>query len=558
MEIDIQLTAAPFPWRCPPPSGASHGAWVEFRGIVRGEEKGAPIAALDYEAYVPMAEREMRRIIEEIAQRQPCLAVHVIHRIGTVLAGEPAVYVGIAGRHRMEAFAFLDEFMVRLKQDVPIWKQRALTSAQLRKAKLGRTEGGAPTGRRSRPATTRGVPKAAPPAAAAEVLALLRQLCRPLKPERVPLADALGRVLRKTARAPEDQPAFDRSSVDGYAVRLVDSTSAFRIVDEIRAGDWKPRALRQGQAVRIATGAAAPSEDLRVVMKEDAEVRGDTLTLLRREAHRNLRFRGEDARLGQELIAAGTVLQPGSLALLASLGCAEPLVTRLPRVLHLATGNELVSPDQKPGRGQIRDSNSTLVRAFLAPRGIAPLQRRVTEDQASVKAELDRARLEFDLLLISGGASVGDHDFTRGLLEEAGFAIHVSKTTARPGKPLIVARRGRTLAFGLPGNPLAHYVCLNLFVSTALDAWAGRPDPGLFHTGTLAADLTGADPARETFWPAEWRLEQGQVALTPLPWRSSGDLTSLAKANALIRVAPGTKGLARGCQIEFARAERIA
>ena len=128
MEIEIQLTNAPIAEQLPPPSATSLGAWVGFRGVVRGEENGQPIAALEYEAYLPMAEREMRRIIEEIARCQACLFVRVVHRIGVIPVGQAAVYVGVAGRHRAEAFALLAEFMDRLKQDVPIWKRRALST----------------------------------------------------------------------------------------------------------------------------------------------------------------------------------------------------------------------------------------------------------------------------------------------------------------------------------------------------------------------------------------------------------------------------------------------
>jgi molybdopterin synthase catalytic subunit len=128
MEIEIQLTNAPIAEPLPPSAVTGVGAWVEFRGVVRGEENGQPIAALEYESYAPMAEREMRRIIEEIARRQPCLFVRVIHRIGVIPVGETAIYVGVAGRHRAEAFALLAEFMDRLKQDVPIWKRRALSN----------------------------------------------------------------------------------------------------------------------------------------------------------------------------------------------------------------------------------------------------------------------------------------------------------------------------------------------------------------------------------------------------------------------------------------------
>ena len=540
MEIEVQLTHEPIAQQRPPPD-ATVGAWVEFRGVVRGEEEGQPIAALEYEAYSAMAEREIRRLLTELSADKPCQAARVIHRLAIVPVGEAAIYVGIAGRHRAEAFALLAGFMDRLKQDVPIWKRRSLREVP---------QPGIP----SPPAARQGEAHSA-----SEVLALLRTLYRPLTAERIHLEHAAGRVLREPVRAAEDQPAFDRSSVDGYAIRLDDTAKTFRIVDEIRAGDWKPRSLQPGETVRIATGGALPRDGLQVVMKEDVEVAGSVVTVRRRSDERNIRHRGEDARAGQELVSAGTVLTPGALGLLASVGCVRPIVTRLPRVLHLATGNEIIPPDRTPERGQIRDSNSTLVRAFLGQWGITPMQVRLPEDEARARVEIRNLESnldQVDLLLFSGGASVGEHDFTRRLLEEAGFTIHVSKTTARPGKPLIVAQRGESLAFGLPGNPLAHFVCLNLYLRAALGAWLVQTVEAPFLTGELASDLATDANARETFWPARWSFGEGVATLTPLRWRSSGDLTALATANALLRVPAGTQRLQRGSRVEFVRTER--
>ena len=148
---------------------------------------------------------------------------------------------------------------------------------------------------------------------------------------------------------------------------------------------------------------------------------------------------------------------------------------------------------------------------------------------------------------------MGEHDFTQRLLESFGFTIHVSKTTARPGKPLIFAQGRDCFAFGLPGNPLAHYVCLNLYGRALLEGLAGCSvaSPSNFHTGVLATDFTADANSRETFWPARWALDAGAVQLTPLSWSSSGDLTALATANALVRVTSGAQCWERGRQVEF-------
>jgi molybdopterin molybdotransferase len=532
MNIEIELTKGPIPTVIPQQPPQACGAWAEFRGFVRDQENGERIVALEYEAYSPMAESQMRRILEDISSRHACVWARVIHRTGVVAVGEAAIYVGIAGKRRAEVFALLAEFMDRLKQDVPIWKTRALAALE------SDTDGMASS-------ASRGMHSAA------EVIRLVQERCSPLEGEPAPLSDALGRVLRQAVIAPEPQPAFDRSGVDGYAVRVDDQRSRFQVVDEIRAGEWKPRALRIGEAVRIATGGAMPSHGLQVIMKEDVRVENGTVALLGRDSTANIRFRGEDARAGQELVSSGTVLQPGTLALLASVGCVQPLVTRLPRVLHISTGNEIVGAEQEPALGQIRDSNSILVRAFLKQWGIAPEQERVGEDEEAIWRTLEDRTGRVDLLLVSGGASVGEHDFTRRLLERAGFDIRVSRTNARPGKPLIIAQRGRNLAFGLPGNPLAQFVCLNLYVRTALEAWSGQTSRSGFGKGILKDDLEPGATKRETFWPAYCQIRDGRPEASPLRWSSSGDLTALCSANALIHVARGKQKLPSGSEIEF-------
>ncbi|MCU0787877.1 MAG: molybdopterin molybdotransferase MoeA [Verrucomicrobia bacterium] len=397
-------------------------------------------------------------------------------------------------------------------------------------------------------------PHHTPPSTVDETIATIREHCQALAVEQVPLDQAARRVIREPVRADTDQPPFDRSAVDGYAVRREDRSASFRIVDRLRAGDWKPRELQPGEAVQIATGGALPCDGLQVVMKEDARVEADRLVVVQRDDARHIRFRGEDASAGAVLIQPGTVARPGVLALMASVGCARPRVTRLPRVLHLATGNEIVAPDRKPERGQIRDSNTTLVRAFLGQFGITPEQMRVSEDRASIQSAIrnpQSALGRWDLLLVSGGASVGEHDFTRSLLEEAGYSIHVQRTTTRPGKPMIFGSRDGSVAFGLPGNPLAHFVCLHLYVRQALWRFSGATDAPDFCVGVLAADFAAEANERETLWPARTEMAEGEVRLTLLRWQSSGDLTSLSAANALVRIPPNAGPLSRGFRLFF-------
>jgi molybdopterin molybdotransferase len=373
-----------------------------------------------------------------------------------------------------------------------------------------------------------------------EVWHLLRQEVAALEAVEVDLAEALGGVLREDVTATEDQPAFDRSAVDGFVVCQEDTSEEFRVTGEIRAGDGQSYGLPAGQARRIATGAAVP-EGGEVIMLEDAAESEGAVRFLRR-GRDHVRRRGEDARPGDVLLAKGTELGPGAIALLASVGWVRPKVTRGLDVLHVATGNEIVPAGEKPGRGQIRDSNSPLVAAWARTRGVRVRQKIVGEDAGALRHAIEGRR---DLLLISGGASVGGHDCTAEVLDAAGFEILVTKVAVRPGKPLIIGRRGEEWAFGLPGNPLSHFVCLHVFVDVALAAMQGRSGAPKIFEGRALSEVPG-NP-RETWWPA---LE-GSAGLQPLRWSSSGDLTALATTNALLRVPPS--GLAEGGKAGFIR-----
>ena len=485
MEITIQLTKAPVAGTIPPPEGGRAGAWAEFRGIVRAEENDGAISALEYEVYPEMAEREIRRLLEEISAQHPCLAVKVIHRVGIVPVGETAVYVGVAAKHRSAAFALLAEFMVRLKQDVPVWKRRALPGVPLARG----SEIQSPTGVRPHCQAVAGDPSRL--RSLEESIAEVQVRCQPLPPVRVSLAESLGRVLREPVRAPEDMPSCDRSTRDGYAILRTDSSDRFQIVDTLHAADWKPRQLKAGEAVRVATGTALPCAGLRVVMQEHVERNGDAIRISRPEPGLNIRQRGEEVKAGQPLVASGTRLDAGKLALLASAGCAQPLVSPRLRVAHFTTGDEIIPPGQTPKPGQIRDSNSILIRSLLQPWPGDILQAHLPEDFAAAKWESNRWKAEIEhanLVLISGGASVGERDFTRPFLEWLGFETVFSQVNVRPGRPLIFGVSGNRVAFGLPGNPLSHFVCFHFAVAAALATLTGEKAPS-FRRGELAVPL---------------------------------------------------------------------
>jgi molybdopterin molybdotransferase len=566
MEIEIQLTKERIPEHVPPmprwPS-ARTGAWLEFRGVVRGEENGQPISALEYEAYPEMAGREIRRLLGEISVRHPCLAAKVIHRIGMIPVGEAAIYVGVAAAHRGEAIALLAEFMDKLKQDVPIWKRRALPSVAANvNLRISSSAQSADSHRRLQKVLSLD-----------DALAEIQSHCPPLPALRVPLGECLGRVLRETVYATTDAPGCDRSTRDGYAILQDDPTEVFTVVDTLHAADWKPRELKAGETVRVATGTSLPCENLRVVMQENVERTGDKIRITKREATSNIRKRGEEMRAGQPMLSAGTRLDAGKLALLASAGCTQPFVSPRLRVVHFTTGDEIVPPEQTPGPGQIRDSNSILIRSLLQRFPCDVAQHHLPENFEAAKQLISTFNLQpsnFDLLLVSGGASVGEKDFTRPLLEWLGFEIVFSQINLRPGRPLIFGVAGGAsvpasrlvsslappdktcIAFGLPGNPLSHFVCFHLFVATALAKLTGD-EPPKFLRDVLAVKLEAESNPRETLWPA--RLDA--AGLHPRVWASSGDVTCLAETNALIRLPANRGPMATGTEVDFLPADLL-
>jgi molybdopterin molybdotransferase len=553
MEIEIELTQGPIAEKILPPSTGAQGAWLEFRGVVRGEENGQAISALEYEAYPEMAAREIRRLLGEIFIRHPCLAAKIIHRIGTIPVGETAIYVGVASAHRSEGIALLAEFMDQLKQDVPIWKRRTLpvstahsdisivSSESQNPSNASPSSGGEGRGEGGRSSISLD-----------DALAKIFSRRSPLPAVRLSLQESLGRTLRETVCAPDDLPDADRSTRDGYAILESDNSETFRVVDTLHAADWKPRQLKVGETVRIATGASLPCGQLRVVMQENVERDGDKIRIAKSGTTSNVRRRGEEVKAGVPLVQAGVRLDAGKLALLASAGCVQPLVSPRLRIVHYTTGDEVIPPHQTPAPGQIRDSNSILIRGLLQNYLCDLTQSHLPENFEAAKQQMNHHKEALDkanVVLISGGASVGDKDYTRPLLESLGFEIVVSQVAIRPGRPLIFGVNGSRIAFGLPGNPLSHFVCFHLFVAAALAKLCGAP-PGRFLRGRLSASINDPNP-RETLWPARLECAGANALLHPLKWSSSGDLTCLAETGALIRVPPNSPALAAGAEVDF-------
>jgi molybdopterin molybdotransferase len=391
----------------------------------------------------------------------------------------------------------------------------------------------------------------------ADVWRLLDERVQPLPPERVPLMQARWRLLASDVKADADQPPFDRSAMDGYAFIPMDGPAKYRVIGTVKAGEVAARAPGPGEALRIFTGAALPTPGLAVLMQEEARVDSEFIHVDRRvEIGENIRLRGSDVRQGDVLLAAPNPLHPVALALLASVGEVLPLVYPAdPRVAHATTGDEIVPPETTPGPGQIRNSNQVLIAALLQGNQVRAghiHQEHWGDDPGRAAARLaSEPFASADIVLISGGASVGEHDYTARILEGAGYELPIRKINLRPGRPLIVGFRGQQIAFGLPGNPVSHFVCFNLFVEYAVRRLRGfdRLD---FRKMTLAEPLENCANRRPTYWPAAAVFDQTtrQTFLRPLPWNNSGHLAALIGTAALFCVPPETKELPAGSLVD--------
>ncbi len=361
--------------------------------------------------------------------------------------------------------------------------------------------------------------------------------------ETVPLARADGRVLAETIVAQRDQPPFNASAMDGWAVRRADAGEAvaLRIVGESAAGRGYALPLQAGEAVRIFTGAPVPDGADLVVIQEQATRDGDWVRLGPAGPSANIRPRGGDFRSGAALLAAGARLDPWKLSLAAAAGRAEVSVARRPRVAVLATGEELAAPGGAAGPFQIYESGSAGLQPMLARWGAEATRLAPTgDDEAAIAAAV--RDVAADLVVTVGGASVGDYDLVKPALTALGLALDVETVNVRPGKPTWFGRLadGR-LVLGLPGNPASGFVCAELFLKPLVLALQGASTPFRLASAPLAEPLPANGP-REHWMRA--RITPGGVV--PFPDQDSSLVTVFAAADCLLRRSSGAAAASAG------------
>ena len=393
----------------------------------------------------------------------------------------------------------------------------------------------------------------------AEAIQIVQKHIRPLPTESVALIEARSRFLAENIVADSDLPPFDRSQMDGYAIRAADVSqipASLLIVGESAAGRGWHQEMKAGTAVRIMTGAPVPEGADSVQQVELArELNGGTTVEILQPVveGRSIVTRGSEIKKGQTVLRAGDKINAGAMAVLASFGYAHVKVGRRPRVSVLATGSELVDVARKPGEDQIRDSNNYSIGAYAEGAGATIEQLPLAgDDTALLKAQLAEASERSDMVVSSGGVSVGVYDFTKAALRELGAEIFFERVALRPGKPIVFARLPNgTFVFGLPGNPVSVSVTFNLFARTAILAMQGAKEPELLKETAVLAQAVKGTQDRESYLPAKLSTSgDGKLLALPLKWGGSSDFVAFADATALVIVPKGLQTLETGATVQ--------
>lgn len=384
---------------------------------------------------------------------------------------------------------------------------------------------------------------------------------RTLPSESVPLAAALGRTLARDVEAREDIPPFTKATMDGYAVRAADTrlpargregAVALEVLEDLPAGKRSRKTVGAGQAVRIMTGAPLPAGADAVVMVEHSEKR-EGRVLLRREVRPgdNIGLAGEDLKRGETALERGTLVGPAEIGMLAAAGLARVAVARRPKLAVIATGDELVEPGKRKRPGQIRNANGPALTAMAAAAGAEPVYLGIARDrESSLASKLSRAKAA-DILVLSGGVSIGDYDLVKGELEASGVRPVFWQVRIKPGKPVFFGVRGRQLVFGLPGNPTSAMVTFLLFVRPAVDRMLGRRSPGPATGQAVLAEDIVLKPERMQFLRGILGKEGPVLKVTPYADQKSGVLRSMVHSRVLIVVPADVSRIEAGREVDI-------
>lgn len=366
-----------------------------------------------------------------------------------------------------------------------------------------------------------------------------------LPAERAPLSSALHRVLAEDIHADTDLPPFNKSSMDGYACRAADAFQALRVLEHIPAGRVPHFPIEPGACSKVMTGAPVPEGSDCVLIVEEVEDLGDgTVRFTGAKANSNIVPRGDDIRAGDRVLEVGTLLRPQHLPVLASSGCTEPLLRRRPRVAVIATGDELVPPSGTPGPGQIRNSNSVQLAALAQEAGALAADLGIArDDEATLRETWAKALADHDVVLSTGGVSMGDYDLVPDILRHHGFEIHFDRVAIQPGKPVLFGTRGEQACFGLSGNPVSSFLQFTLFAEPFLRRLQGTASQTRTVPLVLGEDFTRRNSGRMGWVPV--RID-GEDRVRAIAFHGSAHINAFTSADGLMAFPVGSGTLAKG------------
>ncbi|MFV5384027.1 molybdopterin molybdotransferase MoeA [Acinetobacter junii] len=381
-----------------------------------------------------------------------------------------------------------------------------------------------------------------------DALALIKSTPSALTVEQLPLTECLNRYLAQDVYSGVDLPTFSQSAVDGYAIcssseNLQDSV--FEVIGEIKAGSELDHQLLQGQAIRIFTGGKIPTGTTHVARQEIVKIESNNKIRLVEHIQQqaDIRFAGEEIQLGQKIAECGQKINIGALAALSMIGVRSIAVYRLPKVAVLVTGDEVAETPEDLKAGKVFDANGPLLKAWFEDYGIEVNILHIADESQRVTQCFNQLKQQYDVIITTGGVSVGDYDFVRPCSFEAGFEQIFWKVKQKPGKPLFFAQyiedEHRCFLLGLPGNPAAVYVCMQIYGKVLLDALQNQDQSVNWFSGTLTHELKS--DARERFLRMQAYYEHGQLKLKSLAKQQSHMLSNLMQANCLVRVPANTK-----------------
>ncbi len=380
-----------------------------------------------------------------------------------------------------------------------------------------------------------------------EAQAILRAAAVRPRTEPVPLGRALGRVLAGNVVSGIFMPPFDKSAMDGYALRAGDPSGRFRVGETIPAGAVPARPLRKGECAKIMTGGMLPRGAGVVVRKEWTAEEDGWMRVVKPDDSPNICRKGEDVRPGDVVLKKGTRIRPQEIGILASLGIGTVAAYVPPSVAVIATGSEIVEPGRPLQKGHIYDSNSYSLAAQAAKAGATvKIRRRAADRPALIRKTIVKALDRCDMVLISGGVSAGDLDFVPGILRELGVELKFEQVAVQPGKPTVFGTRRGRIVFGVPGNPVSTFVIFEVFIKPVLMRMMGLDEGPLLVRAAMAADLLRRKTERAAFVPVRVRGD----AVIQLDYHGSAHIRALGRADGLLYIPKGQAGYAAGSRVD--------